>query len=157
MTSSSITQEPITILDLISLPFIPNSCSPSSLYKKPKTPTISCTLKNNPSSKLQSLCNEFNRFIRTHCERSPIGFGFASVRVPGEETRTGEGGPNGVVEDDGGVVNGLGSERAKKVLILMSDTGGGHRASAEAIKAAFNQEFGDEYQVNFIPFIVFLR
>nr|WLQ69621.1 MYB protein [Zingiber officinale] len=37
--------------------------------------------------------------------------------------------------------------RPKKVLILMSDTGGGHRASAEAIRAAFNQEFGDEYQV----------
>ncbi|CDP07905.1 unnamed protein product [Coffea canephora] len=29
----------------------------------------------------------------------------------------------------------------------MSDTGGGHRASAEAIKAAFNEEFGDDYQV----------
>jgi 1,2-diacylglycerol 3-beta-galactosyltransferase len=36
----------------------------------------------------------------------------------------------------------------KRVLILMSDTGGGHRASAEAIKAAFNEEFGDDYQVS---------
>jgi hypothetical protein len=35
------------------------------------------------------------------------------------------------------------------MLILMSDTGGGHRASAEAIKAAFMQEFGDNYQVRF--------
>lgn len=39
------------------------------------------------------------------------------------------------------------AEAPKKVLILMSDTGGGHRASAEAIKAAFAQEYGDDYQV----------
>ena len=30
----------------------------------------------------------------------------------------------------------------KRVMILMSDTGGGHRASAEALKAAFHIEFG---------------
>jgi 1,2-diacylglycerol 3-beta-galactosyltransferase len=41
----------------------------------------------------------------------------------------------------------LAAERTKTVLILMSDTGGGHRASAEAIKAAFKMEFGDEYRV----------
>lgn len=41
----------------------------------------------------------------------------------------------------------LGAERTKNVLILMSDTGGGHRASAEAIKDAFRLEFGDEYRV----------
>lgn len=41
----------------------------------------------------------------------------------------------------------LAAERTKTVLILMSDTGGGHRASAEAIKAAFRTEFGDEYRV----------
>lgn len=35
----------------------------------------------------------------------------------------------------------------KKVLILMSDTGGGHRASADAIKAAFDQQFPDLYEV----------
>lgn len=46
-------------------------------------------------------------------------------------------------------LNGVGSDRPKKVLILMSDTGGGHRASAEAIKAAFNLKFGDEYEVCF--------
>ncbi|CAN4096565.1 unnamed protein product [Withania somnifera] len=39
----------------------------------------------------------------------------------------------------------LGAERTKNVLILMSDTGGGHRASAEAIRDAFHLEFGDEY------------
>ncbi|KAK4764329.1 hypothetical protein SAY87_013767 [Trapa incisa] len=41
----------------------------------------------------------------------------------------------------------IGAERTKNVLILMSDTGGGHRASAEAIRDAFRMEFGDEYQV----------
>ncbi|KAF8779662.1 hypothetical protein HU200_002411 [Digitaria exilis] len=35
----------------------------------------------------------------------------------------------------------------KNVLILMSDTGGGHRASAEALRDAFRIEFGDAYQV----------
>lgn len=41
----------------------------------------------------------------------------------------------------------IGAERTKNVLILMSDTGGGHRASAEAIRDAFRLEFGDEYEV----------
>ena len=45
----------------------------------------------------------------------------------------------------------LGANRAKNVLILMSDTGGGHRASAEAIKDAFRIEFGDDYRVNKLP------
>lgn len=35
----------------------------------------------------------------------------------------------------------------KKVLILMSNTGGGHRASADAIKAAFDENFPDQYEV----------
>ncbi|KAJ0960338.1 hypothetical protein J5N97_001822 [Dioscorea zingiberensis] len=41
----------------------------------------------------------------------------------------------------------IGGERAKNVLVLMSDTGGGHRASAEAIRDAFRIEFGDSYRV----------
>ncbi|XP_030473100.2 monogalactosyldiacylglycerol synthase 2, chloroplastic [Syzygium oleosum] len=41
----------------------------------------------------------------------------------------------------------IGAERTKNVLILMSDTGGGHRASAEAIRDAFRLEFGDEYRI----------
>ena len=32
----------------------------------------------------------------------------------------------------------------KKVLVLMSNTGGGHRASAEAIEAGFKQLYGDK-------------
>lgn len=41
----------------------------------------------------------------------------------------------------------IGAERTKNVLILMSDTGGGHRASAEAIRDAFQIQFGDKYRV----------
>lgn len=48
----------------------------------------------------------------------------------------------------------MGAERIKTVLILMSDTGGGHRASAEAIRDAFNIEFGDDYRVNIFLFIL---
>ena len=40
-----------------------------------------------------------------------------------------------------------GAAKAKNVLILMSDTGGAHRASAEALRDAFRIEFGDAYQV----------
>ena len=32
-------------------------------------------------------------------------------------------------------------------MILMSDTGGGHRASAEALKAGFEQLYGSDYKV----------
>ncbi|PKU74650.1 putative monogalactosyldiacylglycerol synthase 3, chloroplastic [Dendrobium catenatum] len=55
----------------------------------------------------------------------------------------------GVWEEEEGTVElvELGAERTKNVLILMSDTGGGHRASAEAIRDAFRLEFGDEYKV----------
>lgn len=47
----------------------------------------------------------------------------------------------------------LGADRPKNVLVLMSDTGGGHRASAEAIRDAFSLEFGDEYRVR-IPLVL---
>ncbi|XP_042493446.1 monogalactosyldiacylglycerol synthase 2, chloroplastic-like [Macadamia integrifolia] len=54
----------------------------------------------------------------------------------------------GCFEDEGTVeLVQIGAERTKNVLILMSDTGGGHRASAEAIRDAFKLEFGDEYEV----------
>ncbi|XP_043702536.1 monogalactosyldiacylglycerol synthase 2, chloroplastic-like [Telopea speciosissima] len=54
----------------------------------------------------------------------------------------------GCFEDEGMVeLVQIGGERTKNVLILMSDTGGGHRASAEAIRDAFKLEFGDEYKV----------
>lgn len=52
-------------------------------------------------------------------------------------------------EEDGTMeMQQIGAERTKNVLILMSDTGGGHRASAEAIRDAFILEFGDQYRVS---------
>lgn len=42
----------------------------------------------------------------------------------------------------------------KKILILMSNTGGGHRASAEALKAGFNQRFGDQFQVDIVDLLI---
>ncbi|MFS7900775.1 putative monogalactosyldiacylglycerol synthase [Helianthus anomalus] len=50
-------------------------------------------------------------------------------------------------EDDTMEMVQIGADRTKNVLILMSDTGGGHRASAEAIRDAFKMEFGDEYKI----------
>ncbi|XP_022750351.1 monogalactosyldiacylglycerol synthase 1, chloroplastic-like isoform X3 [Durio zibethinus] len=107
--------------------------------------SLSLGARNSVSSSVRRIVNEFNRAIKFHCDRIPIGFG--SVRVGSEDS-------NGVREDGGSVLdveglplNGIETESPKKVLILMSDTGGGHRASAEAIKAAFNDEFGDDYQV----------
>ncbi|KAH0450275.1 hypothetical protein IEQ34_020967 [Dendrobium chrysotoxum] len=60
-----------------------------------------------------------------------------------------EAGGEVVDEDEEGAMEMLqiGTERPKNVLILMSDTGGGHRASAEAIREAFHLEFGDDYRV----------
>lgn len=90
--------------------------------------------------------NQFNTAIRFHCEKLPLGF--ASVGVDPEESNGCGDDGNGVLEDsEHGAANAVSSDALKKVLILMSDTGGGHRASAEAIKAAFAEEFGDEYQV----------
>jgi ABC-type glycerol-3-phosphate transport system substrate-binding protein len=41
----------------------------------------------------------------------------------------------------------------KRVLIMMSNTGGGHKASAEAIRDAFQEKYGDDYKVqtNWVP------
>ncbi|GAX80944.1 hypothetical protein CEUSTIGMA_g8379.t1 [Chlamydomonas eustigma] len=36
---------------------------------------------------------------------------------------------------------------SKRILIMMSNTGGGHKASADAIKAAFQEKYGDDYDV----------
>ncbi|XP_068652289.1 probable monogalactosyldiacylglycerol synthase, chloroplastic isoform X1 [Aristolochia californica] len=93
---------------------------------------------------IRTLWNDWNKFVRLHCDRIPLGFLSLGVHAGKKSSR--EEGPN-VFEDDGSHLNDVEVECPKKVLILMSDTGGGHRASAEAIKAAFNREFGDDYQV----------
>jgi 1,2-diacylglycerol 3-beta-galactosyltransferase len=55
-----------------------------------------------------------------------------------------------------GPINQHNSKKTKsnqqRILILMSDTGGGHRASAEAIKQGFHDRFGDKYTIEVIDF-----
>ncbi|KAL3329650.1 hypothetical protein AABB24_033816 [Solanum stoloniferum] len=98
------------------------------------------------SSRISKAVFQFNKAIRFHCEKVPLGFASVGGGVHcGESNGVREEGS--VLENEGIPVNGVESEPPKKVLILMSDTGGGHRASAEAIRAAFNEEYGDKYQV----------
>ena len=67
----------------------------------------------------------------------------------GGAAAVGDDGDTGFWEEEEGTMElaQIGADRTKNVLILMSDTGGGHRASAEAIREAFRIEFGDEYRV----------
>ncbi|CAI9094703.1 OLC1v1030489C5 [Oldenlandia corymbosa var. corymbosa] len=114
-------------------------------HNKPRTVASLSLSSKGAAFRISNAINQFNRFIKLYCEKIPIGFaslGFGS----GNSHGYGEDG-NGVSESEGIPGNGVGSESPKKVLILMSDTGGGHRASAEAIKAAFREQFGDDYQV----------
>ncbi|KAM5564640.1 monogalactosyldiacylglycerol synthase, chloroplastic [Rosa sericea] len=129
-------------------------------FDGPRSPKVSASLRLNTrgsGSSIRRIATEFNRAIRFHCDKFPIGF--ASLGVGGGDSNGSDNGAgaadnnNGLrdngcaLNENGAALNGAVSGSAKKVLILMSDTGGGHRASAEAIKAAFNEEFGDEYQV----------
>lgn len=41
-------------------------------------------------------------------------------------------------------------KQGKRVMILMSDTGGGHRASAQALKAAFEKLYGKKYEIDIV-------
>lgn len=109
--------------------------------------SLSLSSKGSASSSISRILSEFNRAIKFHCDRIPIGF--ASVRVGSSENNGLRGENGGVLEEEGLPTNGVENENPKKVLILMSDTGGGHRASAEAIKAAFHEKYGEEYQVSF--------
>lgn len=42
------------------------------------------------------------------------------------------------------------SKDKKRILVLMSMTGGGHKASAEAIEAGFKQLYGDKYHFDIV-------
>ena len=118
--------------------------------KKHKATVTSLSLGGKGGFSFRKIFNEFNRACRFHCERIPIGF--ASVQVgSGDNSGTGLREERcRVLEDDRLHLNSVEVENPKRVLILMSDTGGGHRASAEAIKAAFYEEFGDDYQVSLL-------
>lgn len=128
-----------------------------------RNPRVSASLSLNTragGSSIRRIVTEFNRAIRFHCDKFPIGF--ASLGVGGGDNNGSDNGgagdnnihglrENGCALNHNGVaLNGAVADSPKKVLILMSDTGGGHRASAEAIKAAFNEQFGDEYQVSYL-------
>ncbi|KAG6507296.1 hypothetical protein ZIOFF_032638 [Zingiber officinale] len=128
-----------------SLSAFPRRCSFPSHSRSCSRPAAFASLSPG-SSELHRLWSHFNRFVHFHSEpRAPIGFAFAGLS--NDEIRLEDESPL-ISEDNGAPINGVAEyERPKKVLILMSDTGGGHRASAEAIRAAFNQEFGNEYQV----------
>ncbi|KAG2249810.1 hypothetical protein Bca4012_086840 [Brassica carinata] len=108
--------------------------------------SMSLNAKSSAGSSLSRFINEFNSFIRFHCEKV-VPDSFASIGVSSHESGVRGNDSGGVLGEEGLQLNGVEADRPKKVLILMSDTGGGHRASAEAIRAAFNQEYGDEYQV----------
>ncbi len=41
----------------------------------------------------------------------------------------------------------------QRILILMSDTGGGHRASAQALKAGFDELYPDRFTIEIVDFI----
>ncbi|KAK1372463.1 Monogalactosyldiacylglycerol synthase [Heracleum sosnowskyi] len=163
MQSSTVSQEPNFALNLmfkladfaLNSKFTclnSNGCSPvlsnfSCFDGKSKVKVkASLSVCNKGVSNFRDFLTQFNSVIRFHCEKIPIGF--ASIGLNSCDESSGFGGNGfGGGEDEGVPLNGVVSKNPKKVLILMSDTGGGHRASAEAIKAAFYEEFGDDYQV----------
>ncbi|CAM8895272.1 unnamed protein product [Rhodiola kirilowii] len=99
------------------------------------------------SSYLYRAWSGFNKAIRFHCERIPIGFAAVHPGLASSDSDKLGDDRVGDLEGEGLALNGAKVQKPKNVLILMSDTGGGHRASAEAIRSAFNEEFGDQYKV----------
>lgn len=85
----------------------------------------------------------FNTSVRWQCDKIPSLFSCASLEAFGKQNDNGKTEPN----DENGQNYVPAADKKKRVLILMTDTGGGHRASAEAIKTTFELEYGDEYQV----------
>ncbi|XP_073032604.1 probable monogalactosyldiacylglycerol synthase, chloroplastic [Primulina eburnea] len=162
MQSSTLTQEPTNpfgfVSQLGSFVFDHSRLNPngnplflsSYLYfdseQKPKAVASLSLSTRGASFGIRRALNDFNRVIKFHCQRIPLGFASVGLDSAGNNGFKDDG--NGVLEkSEEGSFNNVVSNSPKKVLILMSDTGGGHRASAEAIRAAFNEEFGDEYQV----------
>ena len=108
------------------------------------------------------LWHAFNWSVRFHCDRIPLGFSCSSLEAFRGELNDGgnveeasEGGnaeeaSDTTIEQNNAMAS---ADTKKRVLILMSDTGGGHRASAEAIKATFELEYGDKYQVFLFLFL----
>ncbi|KAL2897722.1 MGD A: Monogalactosyldiacylglycerol synthase chloroplastic [Bienertia sinuspersici] len=139
---STVNSEPSNLLEFVSKlgPFALNAS-----YKGHSSNGYSSLSPNHLGSNLKKILTDFNKAIRLHCDRIPLGF--SSIGLNSEESNGVNDNRHGVLEDVRVPMNGVEPETPKRVLILMSDTGGGHRASAEAIKSAFNEEFGDDYQV----------
>jgi 1,2-diacylglycerol 3-beta-galactosyltransferase len=150
---------PLPIAALSASPALPSSHHASLLPRSRSGPRAALSVSmsipgpaSTTAGRLHRMWGEFAQFVRLHGNQiAPLGFVSLGLDLGGGDGRgySGEGGGGG-----GGGVDAVAEEEAvaraeapKKVLILMSDTGGGHRASAEAIKAAFMQEFGDNYQV----------
>ncbi|GMH30680.1 hypothetical protein Nepgr_032523 [Nepenthes gracilis] len=91
------------------------------------------------SPKMSSLSSVFSRVGGYHHGNASRKWSSSSLAAVAYDSSDDEDGTMELMQ--------LGADRAKNVLILMSDTGGGHRASAEAIRDAFKLEFGDEYNI----------
>lgn len=85
----------------------------------------------------------FNGSVRWQCDRIPSIFSCASLEAFGKQDDNEKAESN----DESGQNDAVAADKQKRVLILMTDTGGGHRASAEAIKSTFELEYGNEYEV----------
>lgn len=89
---------------------------------------------------------EFADLIRRHCERVPsLGWASITQTTSDDANQLWEKAAASLGDDE--TKPSTTASKPKTVLILMSDTGGGHRASAEAIKATFELEYGDKYKV----------
>ncbi|KAF9614350.1 hypothetical protein IFM89_018103 [Coptis chinensis] len=157
MRFPAVTRDPSNLFDVFpewdcfslnSKPFF-NSNVSNSLYfdnkRNNNKPKVYASLRvSGYTSRIYKALSDFNSSIRLHCDRVPIGF--SSIQLSSGDNGL-KADSVGVLENEGLSVNSVEGGCPKKVLILMSDTGGGHRASAEAIKMTFNEEFGEEYEV----------
>mmetsp|Transcript_14165 Transcript_14165/g.48830 ORF Transcript_14165/g.48830 Transcript_14165/m.48830 type:complete len:514 (+) Transcript_14165:146-1687(+) len=101
------------------------------------------TLNKTEVSKFRSQCVSYGTNITPH----------AVTRVqPLWPPLRPNGTPRGNVRVDSSQVSKLPQEQDtdKHVMCLMADTGGGHRASAEALKAGFETLYGNSYKVSVI-------
>eukprot|EP00270_Netrium_digitus_P012671 TRINITY_DN4144_c0_g1_i1.p1 TRINITY_DN4144_c0_g1~~TRINITY_DN4144_c0_g1_i1.p1 ORF type:complete len:617 (+),score=138.84 TRINITY_DN4144_c0_g1_i1:117-1967(+) len=92
---------------------------------------------------------KINDYLRRSSQVAPIGpIDFPAN--PQENSGNGRGESSEIDDKDESQKGAGGDEHQKSVLILMSDTGGGHRASAEALKDTFELEYGKAYKVHVI-------
>lgn len=93
----------------------------------------------------RSMRTLFNEMVKRHTRVVPLGYSRGK-----KNASLGKDSSSPLLETDDFGNDLVAQEGQRRVLILMSDTGGGHRASAEAIKQTFEQEFGNTYKVTVI-------